>query len=117
MPRSKETGKVNKRSFAPARTPDEQEQQMVTLAMDLAEEQLRNGTASSQVITHFLKIGSLKEQKELKLLENQNKLLEAKTESLESAKRVEELYTKAIDAMRRYSGERSEKVDEDEDDY
>ena len=74
------------------------------MAVDLAEKQLREGTASSQVITHYLKLGSTKEKIEKEILEKQKELIEAKTQNLQSAKRVEELYTNALNAMRRYSG-------------
>ncbi len=74
------------------------------MAVDLAEKQLRDGTASSQVITHYLKLGSSKERIEKEILEKQKELIEAKTQNLQSAKRVEELYTNALNAMRHYSG-------------
>lgn len=77
---------------------------MISLAVDLAEKQLLEGTASSQVITHYLKLGSTKERLEKEKLERENELLRAKTEALESAKHVEELYANALDAMRSYSG-------------
>lgn len=93
------------RNRRPAMTPDAREQQMINLAVDLAERQLEEGTASSQVITHFLKLGSSKEKLEREKLEEENKLLRAKTESLQSQKRVEELYTEALAAMRRYNGQ------------
>lgn len=88
----------------PGLTPESRENQMIALAVDLAEKQLIEGTASSQVITHFLKLGSTKERLEKEKLEEENKLLRAKTEALQSAKRVEELYSDAIAAMRKYSG-------------
>ena len=93
------------KSRRPAMTPDARENQMINLAVDLAEKQLEEGTASSQVITHFLKLGSSKERLEREKLEEENKLLRAKTENLQSQKRVEELYTEALAAMRRYSGQ------------
>lgn len=77
---------------------------MIALAMDVVEKRLRNGTASSQETTHFLKLGSIKEKRELALLEQELQLKRAKTEAIQSAKRVEELYSKALDAMRSYSG-------------
>lgn len=88
----------------PALTPEARENQLISLATDLAEQQLREGTASSQVITHYLKLGSTKERLEKEKLEEENKLLKARTEALQSAKRVEELYADAISAMKRYSG-------------
>lgn len=93
------------KSRRPAMTPDARENQMINLAVDLAEKQLEEGTASSQVITHFLKLGSSKERLEREKLEEENKLLRAKTENLQSQKRVEELYAEALAAMRRYSGQ------------
>lgn len=90
---------------APALSPDARENQLIALATNLAEQQLRDGTASSQVITHYLKLGSSKERLEQEIMEKQRELIAAKTESLKSAKRVEELYSKAIEAMRHYSGQ------------
>lgn len=95
----------SKQKMRPALTPEARENQMIALAMDRAEEQLRDGTASSQVITHFLKLATRKEQIEREILEKQKELIVAKTESLQSAKKIEELYTNAITAMRNYSGQ------------
>lgn len=102
-----------RRKIRPALTPEARENQMISLAVDLAEKQLMEGTASSQVITHYLKLGSTKEKIEKEILEKQKELISAKTEALQSAKRIEELYTDAISAMRRYSGQ----GDPDEEDY
>lgn len=88
----------------PASTPEEREQQVISLAYDLAEQQIRNGTASSQVITHFLKRGSIQAELELEKLKKENALLEAKTEAIESAQRIEALYANAIEAMKKYRG-------------
>lgn len=89
----------------PGRTPEERENQMIALAVDVAEQQLRDGTASAQVITHFLKLGSTKERIEKEILEKQKALIEAKTANLQSAKRIEELYENALKAMRSYQGD------------
>lgn len=88
----------------PAKTPEARENQMIGLAVDLAERQLREGTASSQVISHYLKLGTTKAQLEKEKLIHENELLQAKTESIQSAKQIEELYSNAISAMRTYSG-------------
>jgi len=96
------TNSIRKRP--PARTPESRENQMISLAIDLAEKQLEKGTASSQVITHYLKLGSTKEKIEKEILEKQKELITAKTEAIQSAKRVEELYMEALSAMRSYSG-------------
>lgn len=93
------------RKMRPALSPEAREGQMISLAVDLAERQLMEGTASSQVITHFLKLGSTKEKIEKEILEKQKELIEAKTQSLQSAQRIEELYMNALDAMRNYSGQ------------
>lgn len=92
------------RKMRPALTPEARENQLISLAVDLAEKQLQEGTASSQVITHYLKLGSTKERIEREILEKQKELISAKTEALQSAKRIEELYTDAISAMRKYGG-------------
>ena len=104
------------KDIRPALTPESRENQLISLAVDLAEKQLQEGTASSQVITHYLKLGSTKEKIEKEILEKQKELISAKTEALKSAKRVEELYTNAIKAMRTYGGHNN--GDEDnEDEY
>ena len=86
----------------PAPTPEARENQMIALATSLAEQQLLDGTASSQVITHYLKLGTMKEKLEREKLEEENKLLRAKTEALQSSKKVEELYLDALNAMKGY---------------
>lgn len=93
------------RKRPPARTPEERENQMINMAVDLAEKQLREGTASSQVITHYLKLGTTRERLEREMLKKQMENLAAKTEAITSAKRIEELYTDAIKAMKEYGGE------------
>lgn len=95
----------------PATTPEARENQLISLAVDLAERQLSDGTASSQVIAHFLKMGSTKERIEKQILEKQKELIEAKTEALHSGKRVEELYKNALNAMKSYSGRGDENDD------
>lgn len=92
------------RPIRPALTPEARENQLIALAIDLAEQQLREGTASAQVITHYLKLGSPKERLERERLEKENDLLVAKTEALHSEKHIEELYADAVSAMQRYSG-------------
>lgn len=89
----------------PALTPEAREKQLIALANEAAEKQLREGTASSQIITYFLKAGSTKDQLELEKLREENRLLKAKTEALQSQKRMEETYAEALAAMRKYSGQ------------
>lgn len=101
------------RKIRPALTPEARENQLIALAVDLAEKQLQEGTASSQVITHYLKLGSTKERIEKEILEKQKELISAKTEALHSQKRIEELYADAITAMRTYNGQNRG----DDDDY
>lgn len=106
MRKSKEVDEnsIDKRRMRPATTAEGRENQMCALAIDLAEKQLREGTASSQVITHYLKVASTKDKLEKEILLKQIELLKAKTEALQSSQRVEELYANAIDAMKDYSG-------------
>ena len=102
---SKRSEPQPKRRSPPAKTPEARENQLVALAVDLAEAQLFKGTASSQVIAHFLKIGSTKDRIEKEILEKQKELIQAKTDAIQSAKKVEELYANALSAMRTYSGQ------------
>ena len=105
MAKAKVTNSSNpQRRMRPALTPEARENQMISLAMDLAEQQLRDGTASSQLITEFVKRGSTKARLEKEILAEQKELMAAKTENLRSAQRIEELYADAIKAMRNYAG-------------
>ena len=102
MKKTDKKSSVNKDiNSKPALTADARERQLINLATNLAEQQLRDGTASSQVITHYLKLGTTKEKIEQEILEKQKELITAKTENLKSAKKIEEIYQKAIDAMKR----------------
>lgn len=92
----------------PVLTPEARENQLISLAMDLVEQRLRNGTASSQETVHFLKLGSSKEKLEQQILAEQKKLVVAKTSAIESQERIDELYANAIKAMRTYSGQSEE---------
>lgn len=105
----------NNKNIRPALTPEARENQLIYLATELAEQQLKDGTASSQVITHYLKLGSTKERIEKEILEKQKELISAKTEALQSTKKIEELYANAITAMRQYNGHINSDEDEQED--
>lgn len=101
-------GKVNTngthKPSRPGLTPESEENRLIAKAMKLAERQIDEGTASSQVISHFLKLGTTKAELEREKLERENELLRAKTESLQSMQRMEELYASAIKAMQKYGG-------------
>lgn len=116
MSKKKETTRNSSKKIRPATTPEARENQLIALAVDLAEKQLIEGTASSQVITHYLKLGSTKEKIEREILEKQKMLIEAKTENLQSSKRIEELYVNAINAMKNYSGQ-GHSLNEEDDEY
>jgi hypothetical protein len=88
----------------PATSDANRENQMVSLAIDLAEKQLSEGSASAMVITHYLKLGSTREKLEQERLRRENEVLTARVDTLASAKKVEELYAAALDAMRSYAG-------------
>jgi len=88
-----------------ARTPEAREQQLTALAYDLAETQLRKGTASSQVVSHFLKIGSTREKIELQKVKQETLLVEAKVKDLANVEELKKLYSEAMDAMRGYAGQ------------
>jgi hypothetical protein len=91
-----------------ATTPEGRENQLISLAFDLVEKKMLDGSASAAETVHFLKLGSSRERLEQKRLENENLLLSAKVDALASAKRVEELYAEALNAMRTYSGQETE---------
>lgn len=99
----------------PATTPEGREQQLVALAMDASEKRIRNGTASAQELVYLMKAGSPNAKLERQILEQQAQLLVAKTEALQSQKRVEELYADALTAMRAYSGSPNNPTDDDYD--
>lgn len=102
-----EEGSKEPRRRPPAKTPQGRENQLVSLAIDLAEQQLASGTASAQVITHYLKLATARERAEVARIENENRLTTAKIEQIASAQRQEELYSNALQAMRAYSGQGS----------
>lgn len=92
------------KSRKPALTPYEVEQQSIALANELAYRQLQEGTASSQVILHFLRMGSERERLEMENLQQQTALASAKVAAINDAKTEGEKYIRAIEAMKRYSG-------------
>lgn len=110
MPKST---KSSARDSAPAMTPEAKEQEMIALATQVAEEQLRNRTASSQVICHYLKLGTTNAELEREKIRNENLLLEAKRSNLISQEESEKKYTAVLNAMKAYSG-LVELPDEDE---
>jgi hypothetical protein len=93
------------RRGSPATTPEGRENQLVSLAVDLAEKQLEQGTASAQVISHYLKLGSTRERLEQERLARENELLSARVDQIASQKKLEETYANALNAMRTYAGQ------------
>lgn len=112
MAERKEAKKL-KDNLPPASSPEARENQMISLAIDLAEKQLKDGTASASVITHYLKLASSREKLEQEMLNYKIGLVSAQTEAIESSKHVEQLYQEAINAMRVYSGHDTEYEDEE----
>lgn len=105
-------GSSKRRTRRPAITAEGRENQLISLAFDLVEKKLTDGTASSQEVVHFLKLGSTRGRLEEKRIEKENLLLAAKVDQIASGKRMEELYEKAISAMRTYSGQDVDEEDE-----
>ena len=103
MAKRKPTSGTTRKS-RPALTPEARENKLIAKAYDLVEQRLDDGTATSQETTHFLKLGSVKAKLELEKLRKETDLLVSKKEALDSAKRMEELYSEALDAMKRYGG-------------
>lgn len=109
---SKRTSGIEPFKGAPALSPEEREQQIIAAAYDLAEKQIIEGTASPSVITHFLKLGTATAELERTKLERENELLKARTDSIESMKKMEAAYVNVIEAMKRYSGRVNDNPDE-----
>lgn len=112
------TNKKTRGKTSPARNVEARENQLIAKAVDLAEQKLSDGTASSMVIVHYLKMGSTTARLEKEKLSRENELLKAKTEVLQSQKKTEELYRDALAAMRSYAGRKTEEdpIDEDPED-
>lgn len=109
---------LNQKPMRPALTPEARENQMISLAIDLVEQRLRDGTASSQETTHFLKLATSKAKLERERFELENELIRAKTQNLKDQADMKTLYAEAIAAMRRYSGHGGDYEDDEEcDDY
>lgn len=102
---NKSTTDKPKRKTMPALDEESRENQLISLAIDCAEQQLLDGTASSQVIVHYLRLGSSKNKLELEKLKNENELLKAKTETIHMAERSEGLFAEVLNAIRGYRGE------------
>ena len=116
MARVKPTSSTPKSPMRPALTPEARENQMISLAIDLVEQRLLDGTASSQETTHFLKLATNKAKLERERFELENELIRAKTQALKDQADMKVLYADAIAAMRRYSGHGSDFDDDEEDD-
>lgn len=106
---------TQRRRRRPATTPESRENQVISAAIDLAERQIQDGTASAQIITHYLKLGSTRELLEKERLRKENLLLEAKIANMQTAKNIERLYEEAIKAMRGYAGQDVEEPEYDDD--
>lgn len=104
MPKPKATSPLKPRKRRPAITPENRENQLISLSYDLVEQRLLDGTASPSETVHFLRLGSTKERIEKEILERQKELITAKTESLQSSKKSEEFYERVIEAMKLYGG-------------
>lgn len=87
-----------------ASTPEGRENEMIMLAYQEVERRIRDHTATSQELCHFLKMGSEKERLEREKLEVEMELQRVRADSIESGKHMEELYNNAIAAMKMYSG-------------
>jgi hypothetical protein len=118
MPRPNKEPKRIDRKTAPPLTPEDRENQMISLAIDRAEEQLRDGTASAQVIVHYLRLATQKDRLERAQLEKKNELLKAKTDAIRAAETTERLYAEVMKAFRAYNGDDVEGYDdEDEEEF
>ena len=104
MAKATTSSSKSKPKMRPALSPEARENQLIALAMDVAEERLRNRTASSQEVVHFLKLGTSRAELEKEKLKKENKVLEAKAKAYESSEEIKTVYENALKAMRNYSG-------------
>lgn len=88
----------------PALTLEASETENIALAINEAKRQLMNHTASSQVIVHYLRLGTVERELELEKMRRENELLEAKTKSIRDSARSSESSERALAAFKRYSG-------------
>lgn len=114
MPRNKKRSSEDVEEIRPALSLSARENQMISLAEKLAEQKLLDGTANSQIIVHYLKLGSSKERIEKEIMERQKDLITAKTKSIESSERIEELFRNAMEVFRGYAGNMNDHDDDDE---
>lgn len=117
MARVKTPTPISSSPMRPALSPEARENQLISLAVDLVEQRLRDGTASSQETTHFLKLASQKNRIELERAKLENELIKAKTQALKDQADMKVLYEDAINAMRRYSGHGGTAYEEEDDEY
>lgn len=108
------TSKSSRPKSRPALSPEAREQQMIGYAIDLAEQQLLDGTASSQVITHFLKLGTTRAELEKEKLKAETEEKRAKVKAIENVEETKILYENAIKAMRGYAGIGEEYYEDDD---
>lgn len=99
------------------RSPEARENRLISMAMDLAEERMRNGTATAQEVIHFLKLGSEKSRVEVEKLELEKALVEAKTENIKAQKEMTTMFSSAIAAMKTYRGDEDDEYSEEYADY
>lgn len=117
MARIKKTEKSVTIIDPPAMTPEDQEDQLISLAVDLALQRLKDGTASNQLVSEILKLGTTKERLQKEKLKRENDMLRAKTEAIEAQKHTDEMYKKALDAMRTYAGLGRYYEDDEDEEY
>lgn len=115
--KSTNSSKSNTKNIRPALSPEARENQLISLAIDLVEQRLIDGTASAQETVHYLKLASRKAKVELERAELENELIKAKTQSIRDQADIKTLYKDAIDAMRKYGGHGGDVDDDDYDEY
>lgn len=113
MPKLPKTQPNTKKRLPPATTPEGREKQIISLAYDLVEERLRNGTASASETVAILRLGTQRERLEREKIAEEVKLTRTKSEAIAQAKEIKEMMSEAISAFKRYSGSEEEEMDED----
>lgn len=111
--KSSSSTSMSNKPMRPALTPEARENQLISLAVDLVEQRLRDGTASAQETTHFLKLASRKSKLEAERAEAELELMKAKTQAIHDQADMKTLYKEAIEAMKRYSGHATSSEEDD----
>lgn len=93
---------MNEHKTTPPLSDKDHEAKLISLTLQMAEQQLIDGTASSQVMTHFLRLGSIRSKVELEKLRLENNLLTEKIQSEKMGQQLKEMFQDVMESLRDY---------------